>query len=95
MQLSTQQIRAAKAIVFALALVPLAKLAAGVFYFPEWLGANPAEFITRATGDWTLRFLLITLAITPLRKILAWPWLLRLRIEARYYGKVLRKLGRR
>lgn len=92
MQLSTQQIRAAKAIVFALALVPLAKLAAGVFYFPEWLGANPAEFITRATGDWTLRFLLITLAITPLRKILAWPWLLRLRrmlgLFAFFYGVV-------
>lgn len=92
MQLSTQQIRAAKAIVFALALVPLAKLAAGVFYFPEWLGANPAEFITRATGDWTLRFLLITLAITPLRKILGWPWLLRLRrmlgLYAFFYGVV-------
>ena len=92
MQLSTQQIRAAKAIVFALALIPLGRLVAGVLYFPEWLGANPAEFITRATGDWTLRFLLITLAITPLRKILAWPWLLRLRrmlgLVAFFYGVV-------
>ncbi len=92
MQLSTQQIRAAKAIVFALALIPLSRLVAGVIYFPEWLGANPAEFITRATGDWTLCFLLITLAITPLRKTLGWHWLLRLRrmlgLYAFFYGVV-------
>jgi len=37
------------------------------------LSANPIEFITHATGDWTLRFLLFTLAITPLRKILRLP----------------------
>ena len=79
MQLSQQQIRAAKAVVFLLALIPLAKLAAGVFYFTEWLGANPAEFITRSTGDWTLRFLLLTLAVTPLRKVINWNWLLRFR----------------
>jgi sulfoxide reductase heme-binding subunit YedZ len=52
-----------KALVFLLCLAPLAPLA--------WrgarheLGANPIEFITHATGDWTLRFLLLTLAITP------------------------------
>ena len=46
---------------------------------PEWLGANPAEFITRATGDWALRFLMITLAITPLRRISGWNALLRFR----------------
>ncbi|MCX7152937.1 MAG: sulfoxide reductase heme-binding subunit YedZ [Proteobacteria bacterium] len=68
-----------KAVVFALALAPLARLAIGAFLFPEWLGANPAEYITRATGDWTLRFVLITLAVTPLRKITGWGWLLRLR----------------
>jgi sulfoxide reductase heme-binding subunit YedZ len=43
------------------------------------LGANPIEFITHATGDWTLRFLLITLAVTPLRKILRLPELIRFR----------------
>jgi sulfoxide reductase heme-binding subunit YedZ len=43
------------------------------------LGANPIEFITHATGDWALRFLLITLAITPLRKTLATPELARFR----------------
>lgn len=79
MQPSTRQISAAKFLVFTLALVPLAKMAAGALYFPDWLGANPAEFITRTTGDWTLRFLLVTLAVTPLRKLLGWNWLLRFR----------------
>ena len=79
MQPSAKQIGAAKILVFVIALVPLAKLAAGALYFPEWLGANPAEFITRSNGDWTLRFLLVTLAVTPLRKFLGWHWLLRFR----------------
>lgn len=43
------------------------------------LTANPIEFITHATGDWTLRFLCITLAITPLRKLLNLPELVRFR----------------
>lgn len=76
---SRQAVAALKAIVFVVALVPLVRLAAGVFYFPDWLGANPAEYITRTTGDWTLRFLLITLAVTPLRHLTGWNWLLRLR----------------
>ena len=79
MQLSPAKLTALKIAVFVLALVPLARLVAGVVVFPEWLGANPAEFITRATGDWTLRFLLITLAVTPLRKLCGWGWLLRFR----------------
>lgn len=79
MQLSPAKLTALKIAVFVLALVPLARLVAGVVVFPEWLGANPAEFITRATGDWTLRFLLITLAVTPLRKLSGWGWLLRVR----------------
>lgn len=79
MQPSPKQIAAAKAAVFTLALVPLAQLVAGALYFPEWLGANPAEFINRATGRWTLRFLLITLAVTPLRSLTGWSWLLRFR----------------
>lgn len=70
---------ALKAAVFVLALVPLARLAVAALYFPEWLGANPAEFITRSTGDWTLRLLLATLAVTPLRLITGWNWLLRFR----------------
>lgn len=43
------------------------------------LGANPIETVTRATGDWTLRMLLVTLAITPLRQATGWHWLVRLR----------------
>jgi len=43
------------------------------------LGANPVEFIQHATGDWTLRFLVFTLCITPLRKILKLPDLIRFR----------------
>jgi sulfoxide reductase heme-binding subunit YedZ len=43
------------------------------------LGANPIESITHHTGDWSLRFLLITLSITPLRRLLGWNWLLRFR----------------
>ena len=68
-----------KACLFLAALLPLAKLAAGAFLFPEWLGANPAEFITRSTGDWALRMLIITLCVTPLRRLLQLPWVLRLR----------------
>jgi methionine sulfoxide reductase heme-binding subunit len=87
-----QTIRILKAAVFVVALVPLARLATGVFFFPEWLGANPAEFITRSTGDWTLRFLLITLAVTPLRKLLGWHSLASFRrmlgLYAFFYGVV-------
>ena len=72
-------IAALKALVFVAALVPLARLAAGAFFFPEWLGANPAEFITRSLGDWSLRFLLLTLAVTPIRKLTGWNSLARLR----------------
>src|SRR5215470_8428314 len=79
MQPSATLLGLVKAIVFVVALVPLGKLVAGVLYFPDWLGANPAEFITRSTGDWTLRFLLFTLAVTPLRKWFGWHWLLRFR----------------
>ena len=76
---SRRAIAAWKAGVFLLALIPLARLVAGVLAFPEWLGANPAEFITRSTGDWALRILLLTLAITPLRKLSERAWLLQFR----------------
>jgi sulfoxide reductase heme-binding subunit YedZ len=59
-------------------------------YRAEDLGANPIEVITHATGDWTLRFLLIALAITPLRKLSRQPWLIRFRrmlgLFAFFYG---------
>lgn len=54
------------------------------------LGANPVEYITHATGNWTLRFILITLAITPARKLLRQPQLVRFRrlfgLFAFFYG---------
>jgi sulfoxide reductase heme-binding subunit YedZ len=45
----------------------------------DGLGANPAEALIRSTGDWTLRFLCLTLAVTPLRQLSGWHWLARLR----------------
>jgi len=92
MQLAPKTVSTLKAIVFLLALVPLARLATGALFFPDWLGANPAEFITRSLGDWTLRFLLITLAVTPLRKLSGWHWLANFRrmfgLYAFFYGVV-------
>ncbi len=70
-------IRVIKAVVFVLALLPLARLVAG--FFLDRLGANPIELITRSTGTWTLSFLLITLSVSPLRELSGWNWLLRLR----------------
>jgi methionine sulfoxide reductase heme-binding subunit len=66
-----------KAVVLLLCLGPLAALGWSALHGD--LGANPIEFITHATGDWTLRFLCITLAITPLRKLLRLPELIRFR----------------
>ena len=69
--------RQTKALVFALCLVPFAHLlyraATG------GLGVNPIEEIALATGRWTLRFLLITLAVTPVRRLLKWNEAIRYR----------------
>jgi sulfoxide reductase heme-binding subunit YedZ len=56
---------AAKAVIFALALLPFASLFYGAL--ADTLGPNPAEALIRGTGDWVLRFLCLTLAVTPLR----------------------------
>ena len=66
-----------KVVLFVVCLLPLVRLI--VLGFTDGLGANPIEFITRSTGTWTLTFLLVTLSITPLRKILNQPGLVRLR----------------
>ena len=66
-----------KPLVFLVCLIPLVLLIWGAFN--ETLGANPVEIMTRETGEWTLRFLLLTLLITPARRILSWPWLIKLR----------------
>jgi sulfoxide reductase heme-binding subunit YedZ len=93
-----------KAAVFVLCLAPFAHLAAVLFACleqPDMTGAlwrilvpslppNPLDFFTHLTGDWTLRFLVITLAITPLRKLLGLPDLIRFRrplgLFAFFYG---------
>lgn len=66
-----------KPLVFALALVPLARLF--VLGFADGLGANPVEFVTRSTGSWALIMLCATLAVTPLRRLSGWNSLIRLR----------------
>lgn len=66
-----------KAVTFVLALLPLAWYGWGALQ--DTLGANPIEAVTRGLGTWTLHFLLLTLAITPLRKLAGWHVLVRLR----------------
>jgi len=77
-----------KTAVFLLALIPLGKLIAGACL--DMLGANPIEKITRTTGYWTLTLLLITLTATPLKLMLGWLWVIRLRrmlgLFAFFYG---------
>jgi sulfoxide reductase heme-binding subunit YedZ len=63
--------------VFGLALLPFAWLVWGAAF--NQLGANPAEALVRATGDWTLRMLCLVLAVTPLRTMLRLPALARFR----------------
>ena len=68
---------AAKPALFVVALLPFAWLLVGAL--TNQLGANPAEHLIRATGDWTLRFLCLVLAVTPLRVISRTPALARFR----------------
>ncbi len=74
---SGAQIAVIKVIVFLLCLIPAANLALG--WQNDALGANPIETLSRASGEWTLRFLLISLAVTPLRRYTGLHWLIRLR----------------
>ncbi|MGH8671911.1 MAG: sulfite oxidase heme-binding subunit YedZ [Burkholderiales bacterium] len=77
-----------RGVVFIAGLVPLLRLAYSAY--ADRLGANPIEAITHSTGTWTLAFLLITLAVTPLRRILDIHWLIKLRrmlgLYAFFYG---------
>ncbi len=67
----------AKPIVWLLCLIPFVLLAVGAVQGD--LGANPLERVTDVTGQWGLRLLLLTLAVTPLRRITGWTWLVRFR----------------
>ena len=79
---------AVKPLLFVLALWPFASLLYGAA--TDGLGPNPAEALTRGTGDWTLRFLCLTLAVTPLRQWSGWTALARWRrmlgLYAFFYG---------
>src|SRR3954469_7446697 len=73
-----KQLSLIKAVIFVLALVPFAR-----FIYLTFTGqlVEPLEHITRGTGDWTLYFLCITLAVTPLRRFTGFNWLIKLRRE--------------
>ena len=83
-----RQLRAIKATLFIAALIPATYLLWAIFN--DALGANPVETLQRKTGTWTFNFLLLTLAITPLRAISGAHWLIRLRrmlgLFAFFYG---------
>lgn len=68
---------ALKTAIFMMALAPFVRLV--VAAFTDALGANPIETITRSTGSWALYLLCVTLAITPLRRMTGWTWLVRMR----------------
>ena len=71
-----KQFAALKASLFVLALLPFARL---VYMTLTQQFVEPLEHITRGTGDWVLYFLCITLAVTPLRRLTGWNWLVKLR----------------
>ena len=87
-RLSEPTISRLKGVIFLLALWPLAKLI--VLGYQDDLGANPIEKILRNTGFWTLTFLTLTMAVTPLRQISQRVWLGRFRrllgLFAFFYG---------
>jgi sulfoxide reductase heme-binding subunit YedZ len=68
---------AVKPLLFAACVLPFGLLVQGALL--GGLGANPLERVTDVTGQWGLRLLLITLAVSPLRRLIGWAWLQRLR----------------
>jgi len=82
--------RALKALAFVVCLGPAFVLLWKGFH--NLLGANPIDVITRTTGKWTLTFLLITLSVTPVRRITGMAWLIRFRrmlgLYAFFYGSL-------
>ena len=85
-----KDIRFSKIVIFVNALVPLGLLGWDLYH--KRVGANPLEFATRTTGMLTLVFLLITLSVTPLRKITRANWLIKFRrmvgLFAFFYGSI-------
>jgi len=83
-------VRALKVLVFAICLGPAFVLTWKGLH--DGLGANPIDVITRTTGKWTLTFLLITLSVTPVRKLSGLAWLIKFRrmlgLYAFFYGSL-------
>ena len=78
--MTQKSVRVLKVVLFLLCLLPLGSLGLAAFAVAGFsLGANPIEELIHQFGLWGLRFLLITLAVTPLRHLTAWGWLLRFR----------------
>lgn len=78
--MTPNSIRALKIALFLLCLLPLGRLVMETFGLAGLsLGANPVEQLIHRCGLWGLRFLLVTLSITPLRHLTGWNWLVRLR----------------
>lgn len=76
----TRQIRFIwKPLVFLACLLPAAIIVGDVLNITGTLGANPIEELQDRFGNWGLRFILLTLTITPLRKVSGWNWLIRFR----------------
>lgn len=75
--LTPRALGAIKVLVFLLCLLPLVLAVVGVF--AGGLGANPVEALLHRSGNWALRLLLVTLAVTPLRRLSGQTWLVRLR----------------
>jgi sulfoxide reductase heme-binding subunit YedZ len=68
-----------KPVVFLLCLVPAALVATDALEITGRLGANPIEEIQDRFGIWAIRFIMVTLAVTPLRRLTGWNWLVRFR----------------
>ena len=77
LNLSAAAVSRWKIAVFLLALLPLIRIV--VWAVLDKMGANPLEWMTRNTGSWAIYILLLTLAITPLRRISGWNWLQKFR----------------
>jgi sulfoxide reductase heme-binding subunit YedZ len=82
--LEMKDTRFARLVIFINSAVPLMLL--GWDWYYHRLGANPTEFATRTTGVLTLVFLILSLAVTPLRKALGLPWMIKFRRLLGLYG---------
>ena len=72
-----RRIRQLHVLAIAIGVLPVASLILGAL--TDELGAEPIERVTHVTGGWTLRFLLVSLAVTPVRRLFGWRWLAPLR----------------